>query len=175
MNESPGHAADAQFPGAQTTLSAPTTSALLPLSVPAVADLQVVRCFLVSRVNVRELQSINGEAWLALRSALWPRCTSERHATEMHDYFSQGGLLATFIAADSDGQLCGFIEASLRPSAEAARGCVELASDCHSDNQTSIHFHRRLGFDVGKQIIYFRRATPMRSETRKLVPRAHRP
>jgi aminoglycoside 6'-N-acetyltransferase I len=111
----------------------------------------------------------------------------------MHAYFSSGGSLATFVAADSDGSLRGFIEASLRPCAEgcttnpvgyiegvyvqpdfrrggiarmlvaaverwaAASGCVEFASDCHADNNASIHFHRSLGFDIAKQLVHFRR------------------
>ena len=56
-----------------------------------------------------------------MRSALWPHCTSERHVSEMHTYFSGGGSLATFVATDSDGSLRGFIESSLRPCAE---GCT---------------------------------------------------
>jgi aminoglycoside 6'-N-acetyltransferase I len=69
---------------------------------------------------IRELTPADGEAWLAMRSELWPHCTAERHVTEVHAYFSQGGLLATFVAADDD-RLCGFIEGSLRPNAE---GCT---------------------------------------------------
>jgi aminoglycoside 6'-N-acetyltransferase I len=72
-------------------------------------------------VNVRELQSTDREAWLAMRSALWPHCTSERHVSEMHAYFSGGGPLATFVAEETDGVLRGFIEASMRPCAE---GCT---------------------------------------------------
>jgi aminoglycoside 6'-N-acetyltransferase I len=72
-------------------------------------------------VNVRELQPTDHEAWLDMRSALWPHCTSERHVSEMHTYFSGGGSRATFVAAAADGSLCGFIEASLRPCAE---GCT---------------------------------------------------
>ena len=71
-------------------------------------------------MTIRELVSTDREAWLAMRSKLWPDCTSERHITEIHEYFSQGGALATFVAEDTDGRLCGFIEGSLRPSAE---GC----------------------------------------------------
>lgn len=72
-------------------------------------------------VKIRELQTTDHEAWLCMRSALWPHCDSERHISEMHAYFSGGGSLATFVAADSDDSLHGFIEASLRPCAE---GCT---------------------------------------------------
>ena len=145
-------------------------------------------------VKVRELQSTDHEGWLAMRSALWPHCTCERHAMEMHDYFSQGGSVVTFVAGDGDGQLCGFVEASLRPNAEGCTtrpvgyiegifvqpafrrrgigrllvaaveqwavscGCAEFASDCHIDNEASILFHRRLGFDIAKRLVHFRRA-----------------
>ena len=72
-------------------------------------------------MHIRRLQSADKEEWLVMRGALWPDCSVERHITEMHSYFSDGGLLATFVAADGDGSLCGFIEASLRPFAE---GCT---------------------------------------------------
>ena len=56
-----------------------------------------------------------------MRAVLWPDCTSERHVTELHEYFSSGGKLMTFVAADEDGGLRGFVEASMRPCAE---GCT---------------------------------------------------
>lgn len=70
---------------------------------------------------IRELASADREAWLAMRLKLWPGCTSERHITEIHEYFSQDGALATFVAEDTDGHLRGFIEGSLRPSADGCR------------------------------------------------------
>lgn len=128
-----------------------------------------------------------------MRSALWPHCTPERHVTEMRDYASRNGSFATFVAIQSGVEFCGFIEVSLRSSAEgctsrpvgyvegifvwpafrrqgvgrqlvtatqnwaASHGCVELASDCHADNEASIRFHRQLGFDIARQLIHFRR------------------
>ena len=56
-----------------------------------------------------------------MRSALWPDCTSEHNVADMHAYLNSGGSLTTFVAADSEGSLRGFVEASLRPSAE---GCT---------------------------------------------------
>jgi aminoglycoside 6'-N-acetyltransferase I len=72
-------------------------------------------------MNVRTLQAADHDAWLAMRALLWPHCKPEQHVSEMHAYFSGRGALATFVAEDADGLLCGFIEASLRPSAE---GCT---------------------------------------------------
>ncbi len=74
-------------------------------------------------MTIRELEAADNDAWYAMRAALWPDCTSASHIAERHDYFAQGGPLATFVAADTDGQLCGFAEASLRPSAEGCTTC----------------------------------------------------
>jgi aminoglycoside 6'-N-acetyltransferase I len=71
--------------------------------------------------SVREVQASDRAAWLAMRAALWPHCTSERHVTEMHEYFSCNGPMATFVAVDDGAELCGFAEVSLRPNAE---GCT---------------------------------------------------
>jgi aminoglycoside 6'-N-acetyltransferase I len=146
------------------------------------------------------LESKDKEAWLGMRAALWPNCSAERHVTEMHSYFSDGGLLATFVAAERNGSLCGFVEASLRPFAEgcttkpvayiegifvrpevrrlgigrrlvaaveswgASCGCVEFASDCQANNEASIRFHERVGFDISKRLIHFRRGIPDHAE-----------
>jgi aminoglycoside 6'-N-acetyltransferase I len=143
-------------------------------------------------VRVREIRDSDREAWLAMRAALWPHCTSERHVTEMHEYFSSNGPMAIFVADDGGTELCGFAEVSLRPSAEgcttkpvgylegiyvrpdcrgrgigrllveatrrwaASRGCAEFASDCHADNEVSIAFHRRVGFEAASSLVHFR-------------------
>ena len=39
----------------------------------------------------------------------------------------------------------------------AENGCVELASDCTADNEGSFAFHRRVGFEVAKRLVHFRR------------------
>jgi aminoglycoside 6'-N-acetyltransferase I len=143
-------------------------------------------------VSVREVQDSERAGWLAMRAELWPHCTSERHVTEMHEYFSSNGPLVTLVAVGDGAELCGFAEASLRPSAEgcttspvgylegiyvrpdcrcrgvgrllveavrrwaASRGCMEFASDCRSDNEISIAFHRRVGFETASSLMHFR-------------------
>lgn len=72
-------------------------------------------------VHVREFKSTDRKPWLEMRAELWPHCDAERHVSEMHAYFSSGGLLTTFVAEDENGTLRGFVEGSLRPSAE---GCT---------------------------------------------------
>jgi len=42
----------------------------------------------------------------------------------------------------------------------AAQGCFEMASNCLYDNQESITFHRRLGFEVLETLVHFRRPIP---------------
>ncbi len=69
---------------------------------------------------IRLVEPQDHAQWHALRSALWPDCTAERHASEMHEYASRGGRFATFVACLRENELCGFLEASLR---EFAEGC----------------------------------------------------
>jgi aminoglycoside 6'-N-acetyltransferase I len=128
-----------------------------------------------------------------MRSALWPHCTPERHATEMCDYAGEGEDLMTYVAVMNEGRLGGFIEASIRSTADGCesrpigyvegifvrpefrgqgvgrslvasaerwareRGCREFASDCRPENEASIQFHRRIGFEVEGQLVHFRR------------------
>ncbi|HET6383836.1 MAG TPA: aminoglycoside 6'-N-acetyltransferase [Armatimonadota bacterium] len=57
--------------------------------------------------------------WLRMRTALWPECSPDMHTEEMEDY-ARGGDLAVFIAARPTVGLGGFLEVSLRASAD---GC----------------------------------------------------
>jgi len=41
-----------------------------------------------------------------------------------------------------------------------SHGCSEMASDCLHDNEASIRFHERLGFEVAERLIHFRRPLP---------------
>jgi aminoglycoside 6'-N-acetyltransferase I len=70
-------------------------------------------------MTIRLVEPQDQSQWLALRSALWPHCLPERHVREMRDYASRGGSFATFVACLSNHDVCGFLEASLRESAEA--------------------------------------------------------
>ena len=56
-----------------------------------------------------------------MRSQLWPESPAD-HPPEIEQYFTTpSDDLATFVAVDELGGLCGFIEAGTRPYAE---GCV---------------------------------------------------
>lgn len=56
-----------------------------------------------------------------MREALWPDCPLHEHRAEMEAYFTGRPEIATFVAVRPDGELGGFLEASIRPLAD---GCV---------------------------------------------------
>jgi aminoglycoside 6'-N-acetyltransferase I len=68
---------------------------------------------------VRPVQEPDRRDWLRMRRLLWPECSEEDHAAEMEDYL-RAPATAVFVAERDGGGLGGFVEASLRPSAE---GC----------------------------------------------------
>lgn len=39
-------------------------------------------------------------------------------------------------------------------------GCREMASDCLHDNEASVRFHQKIGYQVTEQLIHFRRELP---------------
>ena len=69
---------------------------------------------------IRRAESSDSDEWLRMRTALWPDCSEGRHRTEMADFLANETGLAVFAAAEPSGCLCGFVEVSLRQSAE---GC----------------------------------------------------
>ena len=69
---------------------------------------------------IRRAESNDSDEWLRTRTALWPDCSEGKHRTEMEDILANETGLAVFAAAESSGCLCGFVEVSLRQSAE---GC----------------------------------------------------
>ncbi len=71
-------------------------------------------CTLIRRVEPRDK-----DEWLRMRRALWPECPLEKHLFEMAEYSSDEQRLATFVAIRAGGGLCGFLEASIRPFADA--------------------------------------------------------
>ncbi len=75
-------------------------------------------------MKVRPADGLDAEAWLEMRTALWPETSEAEHRAEIAHFFS--GTLgaepaAVLIAEDSDGARIGFVELSLRRSAE---GCA---------------------------------------------------
>jgi aminoglycoside 6'-N-acetyltransferase I len=71
-----------------------------------------------------------------------------------------GYIEGWYVDADIRRQGVG---ASLVAAAEtwaADQGCVEMASDCLLDNQTSLAAHLALGYDEAERLIHFRKSIP---------------
>jgi len=71
-------------------------------------------------MKVRHAQPGDEEGWFALRRLLWPDCPDPEHRKEIRALFGTERL-AAFVAESDDGELVGFLEASLR---EQAEGCA---------------------------------------------------
>jgi aminoglycoside 6'-N-acetyltransferase I len=136
------------------------------------------------------------DAWIHMRSELWPDCTVEHTRRDLEDFKANLNSMAVFVAIDGSGKACGFVETRLRDVAEScethpvgylegiyvspecrgqgvgrklaaaaerwaiSRDCREMASDCLYDNEASVLFHQRIGYEVTGQLIHFRRELP---------------
>ena len=67
---------------------------------------------------IRRPESTDSDEWLRMRTALWSDCYEGKHRSEMADFLANETGLAVFVAAEPSGSLCGFVEVSLRQSAE---------------------------------------------------------
>jgi len=72
-------------------------------------------------MTVRLLRPEDGDAWIAMRSKLWPECPPERHAIEIGYYKEHRKTSAVFVALLSTDSLVGFIETSERQRVEGTR------------------------------------------------------
>ena len=59
--------------------------------------------------------------WLRLRAGLWPALLPEEHRRAMTDLLADEDFNAVFVSLDRAGRLTGFVEVTLRMSAE---GCT---------------------------------------------------
>ena len=80
---------------------------------------------------IRHVSQSDQSEWLRLRLALWPHASAEEHRAEMAEQLADEKLFAVFVADRGDGQLAGFLEASLRRYAD---GC----------DTSPVGYHRRL-------------------------------
>lgn len=74
-------------------------------------------------VSIRPITRADADAWLRLRADLWPDGSREEHREEI-DRFLDGTARepqAVLIATDGPGEPVGFVELSVRPSAEGCR------------------------------------------------------
>ena len=69
---------------------------------------------------IRHVSQNDQMEWLRMRSALWSHASADEHRAEMAEQLADEKSFAMFVADRGNGQLCGFLEASLRRYAD---GC----------------------------------------------------
>ncbi len=69
-------------------------------------------------LRIRKVEASDRDEWLRMRAALWPDCTPEKHHEEMDEYLREKAAVA-YVAARHTGGLAGFVEATIRPHADA--------------------------------------------------------
>ncbi len=72
-------------------------------------------------MKIRPLLPQERDAWLELRTLLWPETSRNELAQEQDEILSDQSRGAVLVAAHEDGSLAGFVEVSLRDWAE---GCT---------------------------------------------------
>lgn len=70
-------------------------------------------------MHIRPIQPEDFAEWLRMRLLLWPEYSPDEHRPEMAQLHADPDA-ETFVAAQADGRLSGFLEAGLRKYAE---GC----------------------------------------------------
>jgi aminoglycoside 6'-N-acetyltransferase I len=71
--------------------------------------------------HIRGPQAGDRPEWLRMRRGLWDDCTEDDHEREIDEYLREP-LNRVFLAERPEGNLCGFLEASIHPWAV---GCDE--------------------------------------------------
>lgn len=74
--------------------------------------------------TIRPLTERDLSEWLRLRLMLWDESTEDDHKAEMVDIFQNAEFQFVAVAEAADGNLAGFLEASIRSHVE----------DCETDN-----------------------------------------
>lgn len=75
----------------------------------------------VGNIIVRKLVEEDSAGWLRLRRMLWDELTEEEHLREMLDIYGHPETQLILVAATADGDIIGFMEASIRPFVEDCR------------------------------------------------------
>src|SRR4051794_24808187 len=80
--------------------------------------------------TVREPKAEDSGEWLRMRRSLWPDCPDEEHRRDIVGFLdfkgspqptscgSSTGEIIACVAERENGDLCGFLEAAIRPYAE---------------------------------------------------------
>jgi aminoglycoside 6'-N-acetyltransferase I len=98
-----------------------------------------------------------------MRQSLWPEGSREEHLSEMAEYWSCEGRLATFVAERAEGGLGGVLEASLRPLVEGCESCpVGYSEGWYVDPDL-----RREG--IGRELVHAAEAWAMAQGCREMA------
>ena len=69
-------------------------------------------------LHIRRAVQGDRPEWLRMRAALWPDQTRAKHREGMDEYLLENAAVA-YVAARPSGGLAGFVEATIRPHADA--------------------------------------------------------
>ncbi len=71
-------------------------------------------------IVVRRAHRTDVPQWLSMRRALWPDCPLRDHRKEIAGILADARYQPVWVAEDADGELAGFLEASVRNYADGA-------------------------------------------------------
>jgi aminoglycoside 6'-N-acetyltransferase I len=72
-------------------------------------------------MRIRKAMQADTLEWLRLRVALWFRDSAAQLQQELEEILREPERCETFVAETPEGRLCGFVEVSLRKSAEGCK------------------------------------------------------
>jgi aminoglycoside 6'-N-acetyltransferase I len=76
------------------------------------------------KFRVRQLEEKDIDQWAKLRQHLWDGLSDEENSVKMTGNYEHSDTQLALVSESSEGNLIGFLEASVRPFVE----------DCHSEN-----------------------------------------
>lgn len=69
---------------------------------------------------IRRVKKTDMPKWLSMRRALWPKCPLKDHKKEINEILDDAGHQPAWVAEDGNGDIIGFLEASVRNYADGA-------------------------------------------------------
>jgi aminoglycoside 6'-N-acetyltransferase I len=73
-----------------------------------------------SKIRIRPVGKADLLEWLVMRRALWPDCPTKKHREEIAEILADRNDQPAWVAESPDGDLMGFLEASVRNYADGA-------------------------------------------------------
>lgn len=98
-------------------------------------------------ILIRRARKTDVPQWLSMRRALWPDCPLRDHKKEIAEFFLDRRSQPVWVAEAANGELAGFLEASVRNYADGAgRGNVGYLEGWYVGPE-----HRKRG--VGRSLV----------------------